>query len=406
MKALFKEKGSSFRIDILQEPGVTDFIGAHSSVLDSAMEQAGVSDIMRQRLQQSNYVFSGMKTFHELNEAFPSLLDSDGNRKSFEQFYNDVRNIDNTYNKNYLNAEYNFVQASSFMAGRWEQAMQDAGRCFLQYRTAGDNKVRPEHAALNGVTLPVDDRFWEEFFPPNGWNCRCTAVEVRKDKSTPTPHDEAVSRGNEALKKDKKGMFHFNAGKEQRSVPKYNPYTLANCKTCSKYKTKLDFKPNNEVCAACAFIHNQIDKTIHAAEQIIAYDAKEWDYSYVSPKDNGFVVTQKERIKESLASKNEKAVFEKEMRMCKVIADNGHRVEYLQGVNRPAGQTYDIKIDGVKADLKCISGGWGNIVKYASKALTKQGGDAVLFEFPSHDIAFYKAIAEARRKFSGRIVFN
>ena len=38
MKALYNEKGSSFRIDILQEPEVSDFIEAHSSVLDSSME--------------------------------------------------------------------------------------------------------------------------------------------------------------------------------------------------------------------------------------------------------------------------------------------------------------------------------------------------------------------------------
>ncbi|MBQ7855294.1 MAG: hypothetical protein IJ352_09820 [Muribaculaceae bacterium] len=43
-------------------------------------------------------------------------------------------------------------------------------------------------AALHGVTLPIDDPFWDSFLPPNGWNCRCTAVQVRKGKypiSTP-----------------------------------------------------------------------------------------------------------------------------------------------------------------------------------------------------------------------------
>ena len=37
-----------------------------------------------------------------------------------------------------------------------------------------DDKVRPEHAVLNRVTLPITDKFREKFYPPNGWGCRCT----------------------------------------------------------------------------------------------------------------------------------------------------------------------------------------------------------------------------------------
>ena len=141
-----------------------------------------MSHTMRQQLSRSNYVFSGLKTFHELNEAFPSLLDENGNRKTFERFLKDVQKIHETYNRNYLRAEYNFVHASARMAARWEEFARDGDDYLLQYRTAGDGKVRPEHAALNGVTLPPSDTFWDEYYPPNGWNCRCTAVQVRKGK--------------------------------------------------------------------------------------------------------------------------------------------------------------------------------------------------------------------------------
>ena len=68
---------------------------------------------------RSNYIFSGLKTFHELNEAFPSLIDENGNRKPFEQFLKDVQNIDRTYNRNYLRAEYNFCQVSATMAAKF-----------------------------------------------------------------------------------------------------------------------------------------------------------------------------------------------------------------------------------------------------------------------------------------------
>lgn len=136
--------------------------------------------------------------------------------------------------------------------------MQDGDRYYLQYRTQRDDKVRPEHAALDRVTLPPSDSFWEEFYPPNGWNCRCTVVQVRKSKCPATNHDEAMRLGDEALQRDSKGIFRFNAGKEGKSVPDYNPYTIRRCRDCdvAKGKAKLArFVPDNEVCRACQLLH-------------------------------------------------------------------------------------------------------------------------------------------------------
>lgn len=264
MRTLYKVEGAQFRIEILETPKMRDFIEAHAAALDSSFEKVAMSDTMRKRLQRSDYIFSGMKTFHELNEAFPSLLDENGNRKPFEQFLNDVQKIDSTYNRNYLRAEYNFVQASAQMAAKWEGFMQDGDRYNLQYRTAGDDKVRPEHAALDRVTLPITDPFWEEYYPPNGWNCRCTVVQVRKSKYPITPHNEAMALGEEATGKDTKGIFRFNAGLEQKSVPDYNPYTIRRCKDCdiAKGNVKLVFIPDNELCAACKLLRKCVgDKT-------------------------------------------------------------------------------------------------------------------------------------------------
>lgn len=275
MRSLFKENGSELRIELIADPAVQKFIGEHSSALDSSMQKVEMSDIMRRRLSRSNYIFSGMKTFHELNEAFPSLLDENGNRKSFERFLNDIQKIDRTYNVNYLRAEYNFVNTSARMAAKWEQFMEDGDRYYLQYRTQRDDKVRPEHAALDRVTLHITDSFWEEFYPPNGWNCRCNVVQVLKSKYSPTPHDEAMRLGDEALQRDTKGMFRFNPGKEEKSIPDYNPYTIRKCNTCPIAKggtsgSLAKFVPSNEVCAACEIAHRcyaDKDKSERAIER-------------------------------------------------------------------------------------------------------------------------------------------
>ena len=259
MKTLFHQKGAQLDITILETKSAQEFIEEHASVLNSAFKEVAMSGIMRERLEKSNYIFSGMKTFHELNEAFPSLLDENGNRKTFEQFLNDVRKIDAKYNSNYLRAEYNFVNSSAVMAAKWEEFKQYGDRYYLQYRTAGDKRVRPEHAALNRVTLPITDSFWETFFPPNGWNCRCTVVQVRKSKYEATDHDEAMSRGDAATGKDTRGLFRFNPGIQQKAMPDYNPYTIQRCRDCDVAKGKFNlakpFIPDNEVCAACEILH-------------------------------------------------------------------------------------------------------------------------------------------------------
>lgn len=254
MGKLHQQQGASLDIRILVDPAVTGFIDAHTSALDSAIQPVQMSDAMRRRLTRSNYIFSGIKTFHELNEAFPSLLDENGERKSFERFLNDVQKIDSTYNENYLRAEYNFVQASAEMASKWEAFMEDGDRYNLQYRTQHDSKVRPEHAELHGVTLPPSDSFWEEYYPPNGWNCRCTVVQVRKSKYPTTPHDEAVALGEAALQRDTRGMFRFNPGIEQKTVPDYNPYTIKRCKDCDIASKLASGAIDNEVCAACQLV--------------------------------------------------------------------------------------------------------------------------------------------------------
>lgn len=64
---------------------------------------------------------------------------------------------------------------SATMAGRWAQLQANADRRpFLQYRTAGDARVRPQHRQWNGRIYPISDAFWTTHYPPNGWGCRCT----------------------------------------------------------------------------------------------------------------------------------------------------------------------------------------------------------------------------------------
>ncbi|MCH5235536.1 MAG: minor capsid protein [Muribaculaceae bacterium] len=331
MKAVYNSKGSQLSIDILSSPQVQKFIDKHASALDSGFEHVKMSDAMRRRLQRSDFIFSGMKAFHELNEAFPALIDENGDRKPFERFLNDVRSIDSTYNENYLRAEYNFVVASADMAAKWDSFMKDGDRYNLQYRTQNDDKVRPEHAALDGVTLPPSDPFWEEYYPPNGWNCRCTVVQVRKSKYPATPHDEAMALGEIALQKDSKGIFRFNPGIEQKTFPDYNPYTIRRCRDCdiAKGKTNLakHFIPDNELCAACKFIR-----------------------SCVELQSEKITIGKGEIEISNLVNRND-SDFDRLMDVAKCFASEGKKVWLTPKMSRPAKFDYDCVYGALKGTI-------------------------------------------------------
>lgn len=227
------------------------------NAVDTALKEVPLDDISVQRLKESNYVFSGIKTFHELNEAFPSLLDEEGNRKPFNQFLNDVQKVYDAYNVQYLRTEYNFAQASALMAARWKKFEQDGDRYNLQYRTMYDKRVRRTHRMLHNITLPIESPFWDKYFPPNGWNCRCTVVQVRKDKYPVSNEQEAMNLGSQATTGKYQEMFMFNPGKRMTTFPAYNGYTLRKCNRCEvrpdKMKLAADI-PDNEVCQACRLL--------------------------------------------------------------------------------------------------------------------------------------------------------
>lgn len=100
----------------------------------------------------------------------------------------------------------------AFGAGKFEAEQDPDIQEILwgyKYVTVGDDRVRENHAILDGTTLPKDDPFWQRFYPPNGWNCRCQAIpifEEREVKEAPQTLEDG-----EPVNPDK--GFDFNPGK-------------------------------------------------------------------------------------------------------------------------------------------------------------------------------------------------
>ncbi|WP_159038620.1 phage head morphogenesis protein [Brumimicrobium mesophilum] len=223
--------GAYVSADIMKYKGL---INATYKVFKTALKK-GIADnvipkAMLTSLENDVFVFSALKTHSQLSEASRLLLDEDGKLKSFQKFSEDVKSIQEKYNQNYLEAEYEFARSSAQMSAKWAEVESNKGRYNIQYRTAKDDKVRLEHEALDEITLPADDKFWEKYYPPNGWRCRCTAFEVRKSKYEVSDSKISNKLGADAtsqIGKDGKNrleIFRFNPGKDKVAFPPHHPY--------------------------------------------------------------------------------------------------------------------------------------------------------------------------------------
>jgi SPP1 gp7 family putative phage head morphogenesis protein len=51
-------------------------------------------------------------------------------------------------------------------------------RPYWMYDAINDKKTRPTHAAMDRKVFPADHKFWDTWYPPNGFKCRCGVVSL------------------------------------------------------------------------------------------------------------------------------------------------------------------------------------------------------------------------------------
>ena len=78
-----------------------------------------------------------------------------------------------------LNTIYRVNMQSAYSAARYQRMRDNVdNRPYWQYSAVGDERTRPAHLALNGKIYRYDDPFWTTFYPPNGFNCRCSVIAL------------------------------------------------------------------------------------------------------------------------------------------------------------------------------------------------------------------------------------
>lgn len=215
--------------DLKEVKEYRDLITKTNGLLSRALKDNTLSKEMLESLQKDIFYFSELRTHAQLAEASQLLLTEEKTLKSFAQFSKDVSSIKSNYNETYLEAEYDFAVGSVLMADRWDN-FKEGDRYLLQYRTAKDERVRDSHRLLDETTLPKDHEFWDKYFPPNGWRCRCTTVQVLARLYDTSDGDKAVKNGEAATYqegkngKNKLEIFRFNPGKAKVVFPPAHPY--------------------------------------------------------------------------------------------------------------------------------------------------------------------------------------
>lgn len=72
---------------------------------------------------------------------------------------------------------------TAYQVGRFEQLMQvTVRRPYWQYNAVDDKDTRPTHFAQEGKVYRFDHPFWQRWYPPNGFQCRCSVVSVAESE--------------------------------------------------------------------------------------------------------------------------------------------------------------------------------------------------------------------------------
>jgi len=166
------------------------------------------------RIENNVHAFSGAKSYQELRE-FSHLIMNESKEGiiPYHKFEEAVRAIDNTYNKNYLQTEYHTALRQSKMAEYWQEIKSEKEDFpNLEYVSVEGDTTCDICSELDGSVYPVDDPFWDTYYPLNHYGCLCTVEPTTGDlveaKSLPEVPD----------------MFDNNVGENGEVFPDTAPY--------------------------------------------------------------------------------------------------------------------------------------------------------------------------------------
>lgn len=230
---------------------------------------------MLTRLTRDVWHFSAAKNHKQMRDLTLLLKDENGKLRSFSDFKEATKNVIDKYNVNWMKTEYNFSVAASQNAARWSQFTAEKKSIpNLKYQTAGDDAVREAHQLLDGKIQPVDSHFWSSHYPPNGWGCRCEAVQAPGTKPTPAKDIPTINIPK---------IFKTNLAKQGLIYPKNHPYYIG-IPDAELRKAIVYLPPDNTYLSVLLDTHtidihplhgkNELSKNLDNVALILKHDSK------------------------------------------------------------------------------------------------------------------------------------
>jgi SPP1 gp7 family putative phage head morphogenesis protein len=299
-----------------------------------------------QNLKYNTAVFDAFKCNKQIKEAYKLLVDDSGSPLSWKEFLKASRRLSEEYNGRYLKAEYNTAHSSAKSARKWQEFVADEDLYpNLEYVAVMDGATRPAHAALNGVIKPINDDFWNKYYPPNGWGCRCRAKQTDKDPSGKVTNLPDVP---EALAQ--------NCGKTAQIFNESHEY----------YKNITEKEKAN----ALYFVQQNIrsSKDVLKKNQEFNSYGNEYGKSYFNSDNGGYTVIHKKHNRKS-------GHFSEEEEACNICAAKGMSSLLL---DEPGNKRqFDGIIGGVKSEIK-VAEGSRNMLRRANQAVA-QGAERLIY---------------------------
>ncbi|HAI77080.1 MAG TPA: hypothetical protein DCM08_12620, partial [Microscillaceae bacterium] len=256
------------------------------------------------RQMRAVYSFSAAKSYTEAQELKALVFDADGNIRPYTQFRADALALYNNYNENWLETEFNTVKRGNQMGRKWLQIQKDKEAYpFLQYIAELDDRVREAHKELHGFIAEVDDAIWNDIYPPNGWNCRCTVKQLSRkqaeelkslwlrnydgdrsvNKSLYGPIDEFATNMPENFKR--------NTGKEAvietESSVYYKKYSGSTKKFQLRPEKDYNMKSIEQIYQKANLLPALLPSPVQTAQQIDAWFAQNTVNNQISYRWNG-----------------------------------------------------------------------------------------------------------------------
>ena len=175
-------------------------------------------------LRHSNEVFSTFKVHNFQQEMAAKLFD--GKRlRSFDEWTKATMGIASHQVGSWLETEYNTAVIRAHQAADWQEFVRNKDilpNLRWMPTTSPEPDDKHKHYWMSRLTLPVDDPFWNEHYPGDRWNCKCSLEAT----------DDPVHRPADIPEDKPQRGLDTNAGKTGEMFSQSHPYFPKDCAHC------------------------------------------------------------------------------------------------------------------------------------------------------------------------------